>query len=108
MDSVQATRALRARPALQALPILAMTANAFDEDRDACLAAGMIDFVAKPVQPLSLYAMLRKWLDRGSPSQPPAPRLPLRTPRRTPASPEETRRGLTPRRQALRATPASR
>ncbi|WP_084151165.1 response regulator [Azohydromonas australica] len=69
MDGLQATRALRALPGLQALPILAMTANAFDEDRDACLAAGMDDFVSKPVQPQALYATLLKWLDRGSPTQ---------------------------------------
>jgi PAS domain S-box-containing protein len=64
MDGLDATRALRALPRLQALPILAMTANAFDEDRAACLAAGMDDFVAKPVQPKALYATLLKWLDR--------------------------------------------
>ncbi|WP_169805890.1 CHASE domain-containing protein [Azohydromonas lata] len=64
MDGLQATRALRALPGLQNLSILAMTANAFDEDRNACLAAGMDDFVAKPVQPQALYATLLKWLDR--------------------------------------------
>jgi CheY-like chemotaxis protein len=69
MDGLQATRALRALPGLQTLPILAMTANAFDEDRAACLAAGMDDFVAKPVQPQALYGTLLKWLDRGALSQ---------------------------------------
>jgi signal transduction histidine kinase/ActR/RegA family two-component response regulator len=63
MDGLQATRALRALPDLQTLPILAMTANAFDDDRTACLAAGMDDFVSKPVEPQSLYAALLKWLD---------------------------------------------
>jgi two-component system sensor histidine kinase/response regulator len=39
-----------------------MTANAFVEDRDACLAAGMDDYIAKPVDPGRLYALLRHWL----------------------------------------------
>ncbi|WP_051243136.1 PAS domain S-box protein [Azohydromonas australica] len=65
MDGLEATRALRARPEFAALPVLAMTANAFDEDRAACLAAGMDDFVAKPVDPESMYATLLKWLPGG-------------------------------------------
>ncbi|MDZ5456215.1 ATP-binding protein [Azohydromonas lata] len=66
MDGLQATRALRAMPQLQTVPILAMTANVFDEDRVACLAAGMDDFASKPVQPQALYATLLKWLDRSA------------------------------------------
>jgi PAS domain S-box-containing protein len=65
MDGLAATRALRARPELAALPVLAMTANAFDEDRAACLAAGMNDFVAKPVDPEGMFATLLKWLPGG-------------------------------------------
>jgi len=63
MDGLAATRAIRQVPSLRALPILAMTANAFAEDRQACLEAGMGDFVAKPVNPADLYAALLRSLD---------------------------------------------
>jgi PAS domain S-box-containing protein len=75
MDGLTATRALRARPDNANLPILAMTANAFDEDRRACLNAGMNDFVAKPVNPEVLYTTLLRWLEppeRGAKSTAPS------------------------------------
>ncbi|MGE5470581.1 MAG: response regulator [Bacteroidota bacterium] len=64
MDGLDAARAIRRLPAGQAIPILAMTANAYPEDREQCLAAGMNDFIAKPVLPERLYGMLLKWLER--------------------------------------------
>ncbi len=60
MDGLTATRLIRAGGAK--MPILAMTANAFGEDRKRCIEAGMNDHVAKPVDPQSLYATLIKWL----------------------------------------------
>jgi PAS domain S-box-containing protein len=64
MDGLAATRAIRALPGGASTPILASTANAFDEDRQECLAAGMDDFVAKPIVPDEFFATLLKWLDR--------------------------------------------
>ncbi len=62
MDGLEATRALRANPAFRDLPIIAMTANAMKQDLDACLAAGMNDYVTKPVDRAALASTLRKWM----------------------------------------------
>jgi CheY-like chemotaxis protein len=66
MDGLQATRAIRQLSEGQAVPIIAMTANAFEEDRRACQAAGMNDFIAKPINLQSLYLTLDRWLSTGS------------------------------------------
>ena len=62
MDGLEATRQIRALPGHAALPIVAMTANAFSEDRQRCLDAGMNDHVPKPVSGALLYETLLKWL----------------------------------------------
>jgi two-component system, sensor histidine kinase and response regulator len=62
MNGLEATRRIRLLPGSAEIPILAMTANAFEEARPACLQAGMQDFVAKPINPADFYASLLKWL----------------------------------------------
>jgi CheY-like chemotaxis protein len=62
LDGLEAARRLRSMPAYTQTPILAMTANAFDEDRTAVLAAGMNDHIAKPVEPDQLYGTIARWL----------------------------------------------
>jgi PAS domain S-box-containing protein len=64
MDGLAATRAIRALSDRQAMPIVAVTANATEADRQDCLAAGMNDFLAKPVDLNLLMATLLKWLRR--------------------------------------------
>ncbi|MBL8397489.1 MAG: PAS domain-containing protein [Candidatus Accumulibacter sp.] len=64
MNGIEATMAIRALPAYVRTPILAMTANAFDEDRQVCLDAGMNDHIAKPVYRDKLYETLLAWLEK--------------------------------------------
>jgi two-component system sensor histidine kinase/response regulator len=90
MDGLAATRLIRQSARGGTLPILAMTANAFGEDRRRCLAAGMNDHIAKPVDPSNLYATLIKWLSlagHSAPAMPEAPPAPLPPP--LPAPPDD-------------------
>ena len=66
MDGLEATRVIRAQGGpSSAIPIVALTANASDADRQACLACGMNDFLAKPVRMATLEACVRRWLSSG-------------------------------------------
>jgi two-component system sensor histidine kinase/response regulator len=62
MDGITATKAIRANPRFASLPIVAMTANAMDRDREQCLAAGMNDHLGKPIDPAKLLEALLRWI----------------------------------------------
>lgn len=64
MDGLDATRQVRQLAGYQETPIIAMTANAFAEDRARCFAAGMNAFLAKPFDPDALYAVLLQSLGK--------------------------------------------
>ena len=69
MDGYQATKALRQRPELAQLPVIAMTANAMAGDKEMCLRAGMNDHIAKPIEVNLLYQTLLKYLGAPLPPQ---------------------------------------
>jgi PAS domain S-box-containing protein len=66
MDGYATVRAMRADDELAHLPVIAMTATAIDGERERCLAAGMDDFLTKPIDPGSLARTLGRWLSRGA------------------------------------------
>jgi CheY-like chemotaxis protein len=65
VDGMAATRQIRAMPGGNLAPIVAMTANVFTEDKAACFAAGMNDFLKKPFRPETLFEVLLPWLGEG-------------------------------------------
>ena len=65
MDGLAASRAIRQLPGHAQIPILAMTANAFEDDRKRCLEAGMNDFIAKPIDTTQFFTLLNAWLGKG-------------------------------------------
>jgi len=62
MDGVAATKAIRSNPRFRDLPIIAMTANAMEADREICRQAGMNDHVSKPIDPDAMFATVMKWI----------------------------------------------
>lgn len=70
MGGLEAASLIRQMPYGATTPIIAMTANAFEEDRERCRNAGMDDFIAKPVDPELLFTVLLHWLDHGKGSPP--------------------------------------
>ncbi len=77
MDGIAATKAIRSNPRFGTLPIVAMTANAMEGDRERCLQAGMNDHVSKPIDPDALYAAVMRWVKprRSQRSEPPAKKI---------------------------------
>lgn len=79
MDGYETTRCLRKQPDCTKLPVIAMTANVMNVDRDKCLEAGMDDFIGKPIMPEVLYAALTKWIKPKDNGNMPTERSPDRT-----------------------------
>jgi two-component system sensor histidine kinase/response regulator len=62
MDGLSATREIRRLPGVGTVPIVAMTANVLEQDRERCFDAGMNDYLAKPIVPALLWACLERWI----------------------------------------------
>jgi PAS domain S-box-containing protein len=70
LDGIAATGKIRAQPRHASTPIVAITANAFDEDGRRCLASGMSDFLAKPIDPEKLFSTLLHWFEHAENQEP--------------------------------------
>jgi signal transduction histidine kinase/DNA-binding response OmpR family regulator len=94
MDGLAATRAIRLKPQFQSLPIIAMTANVMEIDRERCTEAGMNDHLTKPIDPDALFAALLRWIKpradgaAEAPTESAAATISMRSPE--PAAPLET------------------
>lgn len=64
MDGIEATMAIRAKPQYKDLPIIAVTAKAMPEDKEKCMAAGVSDYIAKPIDINKLLSLMRVWIYR--------------------------------------------
>ena len=73
MDGFEATKSIRADPRYASLPIIAMTAHAMKGDRERCLAAGMDDYVSKPVRAEELFKVIARWAGEQKPAAMAAP-----------------------------------
>jgi CheY-like chemotaxis protein/HPt (histidine-containing phosphotransfer) domain-containing protein len=73
LDGLEATRLIRTCASSKLLPIIAMTANATEQERENCLSAGMDDFIAKPIQPDQINNILARWLQHKNLKKPPKP-----------------------------------
>ena len=67
LDGYSATRKIREQDRFAALPIIAMTANAMKGDREAALASGMNDHIAKPIKPAAMFETMAKWITGDNP-----------------------------------------
>ena len=99
MDGYEATRALRADPRWQHLPIIAMTASAFADDRDRALASGMNAHITKPLDVEVLLRTIGQWVDGAKRPRPPTDPLapasePVAAPAPAPAPALDTTEGL--------------
>ena len=78
LEGLDATSEMRKAHPRGTIPIIAMTANAFAEDKARCFEAGMDDFVSKPIAPDGLYGLVLEWLRERTPGVPRGPGLAAR------------------------------